>query len=248
MREFFLKNLQIILSFIIITLIIALITIFLLDIQIPHKTTISNNEIALNNPNDETTLPVAQEPTEEVSQEETKYFIDIKGAVKNPGVYEVTKGTIINDIIKLAGGLKSNASTKYLNLSKQVTNEMVIYIYTTTEEKNLGEKAISECTTSNANIKECEGSSTITTNQAAPNNQNTTNSASANQSNPQAKININTATEEELTTLNGIGSSKAKAIITYRQNNGPFKKIEDIQNVSGIGSSVYQQIKDYITI
>lgn len=61
-------------------------------------------------------------------------------------------------------------------------------------------------------------------------------------------VNINKATEEELKTLNGIGASKATAIISYREKNGEFKKIEDIKNVKGIGESCFEKIKDKIRI
>ena len=61
-------------------------------------------------------------------------------------------------------------------------------------------------------------------------------------------ININTATSEQLQTLSGIGESKAAAIISYREENGDFGSIEDIKNVSGIGDSTYEKIKDYITV
>ncbi|MBE6051409.1 MAG: competence protein ComEA [Clostridium sp.] len=61
-------------------------------------------------------------------------------------------------------------------------------------------------------------------------------------------VNINKATEEELKALNGIGASKATAIISYREKNGEFKKIEDIKNVKGIGESCFEKIKDKIRI
>lgn len=61
-------------------------------------------------------------------------------------------------------------------------------------------------------------------------------------------ININTATKDELDSLPGIGAVTAEAIIDYRTNIGVFKKIEDIMNVSGIGESSFEKIKDYITV
>lgn len=60
-------------------------------------------------------------------------------------------------------------------------------------------------------------------------------------------ININSASVSELDDLPGIGPSKAQAIITYREENGPFKAIEEIKNVSGIGESSFEKIKDLIT-
>lgn len=62
------------------------------------------------------------------------------------------------------------------------------------------------------------------------------------------KVDINRADSSQLTTISGIGPSKAEAIIAYRQENGPFKKIEDITKVSGIGDATYQKIKDKITV
>lgn len=67
------------------------------------------------------------------------------------------------------------------------------------------------------------------------------------ESNPDTKININTATAEELDSLPGIGNTKAEAVISYRQQNGPFQAIEDILNVPGIGPTIFEQIKEYIT-
>ena len=66
--------------------------------------------------------------------------------------------------------------------------------------------------------------------------------------NKDSKISINTANETTLMTLNGIGEKKAKAIVSYREQNGPFKCIEDITKVSGIGSSLFDKIKDFIKV
>lgn len=63
-----------------------------------------------------------------------------------------------------------------------------------------------------------------------------------------SKISINTATKEELMTLTGIGESKAKDIVDYREKNGPFKTIEELMKVNGIGENIFAQIKENITI
>lgn len=147
--------------------------------------------------------------------------VDIKGAVANPGVYHVTEGQIVNDVINLAGGLQAEADTSNLNLSKKVTDEMVITVYTKEEVKDLEKQdAIVE------SDKQEEEKNDETS----------------------GLVNLNTATLEELETLPGIGESKAKSIIEYRKNCGKFTKKEDLLNIKGIGDSVFAKLKDYITV
>ena len=73
-------------------------------------------------------------------------------------------------------------------------------------------------------------------------------SAQSQQSAPEAKININTASADELTTLPGIGPSYAQRIVEHREKNGPFKRVEDLLNVRGIGDKTFERIKDRITV
>ena len=169
--------------------------------------------------------------------------VDIKGAVLNPGVYIVNSNSCINDVIAMAGGLKSNASTKYINLSKKVADEMVINIFTTSQVKKLevNEPIKEECKCETIYINECNNSSII---QPGENNVN----VSGENVIKDKLISINSATKDELMQLNGIGEAKANAIIEYRNSNGDFNKIEDLKNVSGISDSLYEKIKDYITV
>lgn len=168
-----------------------------------------------------------------------KYYIDIKGFVKKPGVYEVTADNIVNDCIKLAGGLLKNADTTTINLSKKVSSEMVIYIPKKEE--------VIKTTTNTTVTKDQE-----IPNDAVVSDNNKSNSSISKDNNTQTPnrtlVNINTATIQELTTLSGIGDAKAQDIIDYRTLNGNFKTIEDIKNVSGIGEALYAKIKDYITV
>lgn len=175
---------------------------------------------------------------ESISEEQfTKYMVDIKGAVNSPGVYQLDSNLTVNDAIKIAGGLTKDADTSIINLAKKITDEMVIIIYTKEEVKN------SNVVDTVIKIveKEC----------ICPNIQNDgclNDDIKDNISNKDEKlVNINTATLEELETISGIGESKAKSIIEYRQKNGLFEKIEDIMNVEGIGESLYEKIKIYIT-
>ena len=168
--------------------------------------------------------------------------VDVKGEVKKPGVYEIKDTLIINDVIKLAGGLTKNGSTKNINLSKKVKNEMVIYICSK-KELNINNTSINNqelIENKNINIPEIASKEVYIENEERINDTNEVN-------NSNTLININSASKEELLTLTGIGEAKAEAIIQYRNEN-KFKTIDDIKNISGIGDSLFAKIKDYITV
>ena len=173
-------------------------------------------------------------------------FVDVKGAVTTPGVYELEEGKRIVDAISLAGGLTNKADTINLNLSKKLKDEMYIIVYTKSEiydyKKNNGSNDIScasvECICPDNNNDAC-----IKNNSG--NNQNKTQNENKSTGN---KISINTASKEDLMTLSGIGEAKADLIINYRNENGGFKSIEDIKSVKGIGDALYEKIKDNITL
>ena len=181
--------------------------------------------------------------------------VDIKGAVNNPGVYELVEGSIINNVIELAGGLKGTANTKYLNLSKKITDEMVINVFTSSEIKKMTEEEVKviveECICETEETIQCDGSSIIEVGDKTEDNNDVNNNDSSKDNvvlENNTKININTASLEELMTINGVGETKANAIIEYRDTSGGFKTIEEIKNVSGIGDALYNKIKDNITI
>ena len=126
---------------------------------------------------------------------------------------------IIDDAIKLAGGLKENADTMDINLSQKLTSEMVIVISSKSEEKGTSSES-----------KVSVGS--ITSNKV---------------NNSNGKVSLNTASLEELMTLSGIGEAKAKNIIAYR-NETPFTSIEELTNVKGIGEATFEKNKDRLTL
>ncbi len=174
---------------------------------------------------------VIKEKEEKKEEKTNQITIDIKGAIANPGVYQLTTENNVNDAINMAGGLKKDSDTSNINLSKKLSDEMVIIIYTKKEienEKNKNEIKCPPC--NNACIKEDDEKAKITAKEASE------------------KININTASIEELLTLNGIGEAKANAIIEYRNKNEGFKTTEDIKNVPGIGESAFEKIKNNITV
>ena len=168
-------------------------------------------------------------------------FVDVKGAVNAPGVYELEDGKRVIDAINLAGGFSDKADTINVNLSKRLTDEMFIVIYTKQEIYNY--KKSKETSNINCASFECvcpdvKNDACIEKNLKAENNKKEANN----------KVSINNATKEDLMSLTGIGESKANAIINYRNENGLFKQIEDIKNVSGIGDSVFEKIKNNITL
>lgn len=178
------------------------------------------------------------ENLKEIDEEIIKLNVDIKGAIKKPGVYKIDSNLTVNDVINIAGGLTENADTSVTNLAKKITDEMVIIIYTKEEVKksNIVDTVVKvvekECVCPNIQNDGCLNTEI---------KENITNKEN------EELVNINTATVEELQTITGIGESKAKSIIEYRKTNGNFKTIEDIKNVEGIGEKLYESIKIYIT-
>lgn len=189
-------------------------------------------------------------------EEKIYYYIDIKGYVNNPGVYSLEKGKRVVDAINIAGGLKKDANTSLLNLSKEISDQMVIVIYSNSEikeyekltetkkqeEKICNDKIINDACTSNTSTKNDNESKSNQNNQTSDNNkQNETKEE-------KLMININTAFKEELMKLKNVGESKALAIIEYRNKNGLFKTIDDLKNVSGIGDKLFESLKENITV
>lgn len=170
--------------------------------------------------------------------------VDIKGAVANEGVYELKEDSRVIDAVIASGGLLENASTRYLNLSKKLTDEAVIIVNTIEEINLLKEKDKNELPCekiSNACVEKKEVVTDIIYSEVLEEAKTETDKEELN-----TVVNINTASLEDLTKLDGIGESKAQKIIDYRNENGPFKSIEDIRNISGIGEKIYESIKEYI--
>ena len=164
-------------------------------------------------------------------------YVDVKGAVLKPGVYEIENDKRVIDAINLAGGLLEVSDTINLNLSRRLTDEMYIVVYTKEEIYNY-EK--------NKTQKDCPSFECVcpdVTNDAC-----ITNDVSKEKTDTNNKISINNSSKEELMTVPGIGEVKANSIIEYRTQNGGFKTLEEVKNVSGIGDSTYEKIKEYISL
>ena len=188
---------------------------------------------------------------EKIEEEKIYYYVDVKGYVNNPGVYSIEKGKRVVDVINKAGGLKKDANTSLLNLSMEVRDAMVIIVYSNSElnnyqalqEKNkTTEEICHENIQNDACICNTESDDTSKINETSSKDEATSSNEVS------SKININKASLEELMTLKNIGESKAKAIIEYRTTVGLFKTIDEIKNVSGIGDTIFESLKDYITV
>ena len=182
---------------------------------------------------------IKKEKKEETIEKVEEYMVDIKGEVNNPGIYKLKKGSRIIDVVGEAGGLTESADTSVINLSKKITDEMVIIIYSRQEVENWVATKQQEEYLQKKCLLEEEGQ--------VENDACIEEKTESEKKQPSAMVNINTATKEELMTLSGIGETKAEAIISYREKT-PFQKIEDLKNVSGIGDSTFEEIKSNITV
>lgn len=166
--------------------------------------------------------------------------VDIKGEIIYPGIYELEEDSRVIDVINKAGGLTDSADTTVINLSKKIKDEMVIIIYSHEQVEDFKKTKEDESNIINKCIQK-DSDSLVNDACIGEDNSSANNSLSS-------LININTSSLEELKTLPGVGDSKAKSIIDYRNTNGEFKSIEEIKNVDGIGDGLYDQIKTLITI
>lgn len=171
-----------------------------------------------------------------------KIYVYITGEVNNPGVVVLPYGSRISDAIDCAGGVTHNADIMKVNLVYMLQDGMKVNIPSSKELKN------------NPNFEYITMSSGDEKNDANSNSGKASESTSDDKSSKNesafkiSNVNINTATQTELETLPGIGPSLALRIINYRKENGKFKSIEELKNVSGIGDNKYAEIKKYIYV
>lgn len=169
------------------------------------------------------------------AEDAANVIVHMCGQVEFPGVYELPSGSRIIDGVEAAGGFAENACPEAVNLSSVLQDSQRIYIPSVeeTEGISLYNMALSEdaCEKSENASGTAKGGGT-----------------SGNAVGAAGKININTADESTLTLITGIGETRAKSIIKYRENHGGFKRIEDIMNVSGIGEASFEKMKDMITV
>lgn len=144
----------------------------------------------------------------------TDIYVSIFGEVTLPGVYIMSDGSRIYELINKAGGTTMDADISGINMVALLTDGTQLYVPSLYSESDSGKAAYPY-------------------ESSLPSN---------------GKVNINNADVSELMTITGIGSSRANAIVSYREKNGKFKSVSDIMNVSGIKEKTYESIKDYICV
>lgn len=160
---------------------------------------------------------IEKDSEDHIADDNDQIKVHISGQINREGVYEVEDGDRLDDLIKQAGGLSPDADNKSLNLAMKLEDQMKIYI--PSENEILDQENV--------------GANQIVS---------TPDSISEN-----GKININTASKEELMTLPNVGEKRAQAIIDYRESK-KFETIEEIKNVTGIGEKFYQAMIELITV
>lgn len=160
-----------------------------------------------------------------------KIVVEIKGEVKNPNVYVLENGSRIYELIEKVGGPTEEADLSNINRALYLSDGQCIVVRNMNDDKEEETGSLEENLSGNSieTVKNSLGEK-------------------GESSEKNSIININTASKETLMTLNGIGESKAQAIIDYREEIGGFKSIDDITNISGIGEKTLEKIKDKISI
>ncbi|MBA2795717.1 helix-hairpin-helix domain-containing protein [Streptococcus porcinus] len=161
----------------------------------------------------------AREIASAQEQANKEIVVDIKGAVKQEGVYRLNKESRVTDLIKKAGGLTESADRRAVNLAQKLSDGSVVYIAKVGENRSV-----------------------------IPNEENGSDSSTIEKEKLDLKININVAKLEDLTKIPGIGEKRAKEIIDVRDSQGGFKKLEDLLKISGIGQKTLEKLKDDISI
>ncbi len=158
--------------------------------------------------------------TEEIKEKELLY-VYVCGAVQSPGVYTLPEGSRVCDLFEAANGLTKDAATDYWNQARLLVDGEMLYVPTIEEAKE---------------------------SQMGRSDSSSDRNDSTDANNTSGKININTASLEQLMEIPGIGESKARAIITYRDTNGGFSSIEEVMNIEGIKEGVFSKMKEYIVV
>lgn len=146
--------------------------------------------------------------------------VDVKGAVKSPGIFTAQAGDRVIDLISAAGSFTDKADKDKVNFAQIVEDQMVIYVPEIGEE----DKGYLE------NMQVGSSGDAVSGGTSG------------------GLVNLNTATQEDLETLTGIGPSKANAILEYRETVGKFKEVDELKKVTGIGDKTFERLRDSISV
>lgn len=162
---------------------------------------------------------LAEPISSQQSSQPDKIYVDLKGAVKHPGVYALDQGSRVFDLLEMAGGLTEDAAERALNQAQLLVDQQSLYVPTMEEWEVESQGPQANVVGSQAPLV------------SSPNS---------------GKVNINQADLAQLETLPGIGAKKAQAIIDYRTANGSFHSLEDLGKVKGIGPKMLEKLKDLV--
>ena len=192
---------------------------FLSDIEETERYTQENADLHGSNTETDVTDTEVSVETEELLQ------VFVCGAVENPGVYRLKEDARVYEAVDAAGGFSPEADRDWLNLAETVQDGGKLRVYTMEETAGLREQGFEE-----------------------PDMRDGRSDVNGEENGTDRKINLNTASREQLMTLPGIGEAKAEAVIAYREEHGSFQNIEEIKRISGIKDAVFLKIKDRITV
>lgn len=158
----------------------------------------------------------AEQTDGQTEVQQSLIYVQVSGAVNEPGVYALQEGSRVFEAIALAGGVNGEADIQSLNQAKPLTDGEMIYVLNAQEAQEAAEAG---------NVTEEQ-----------------------NQSQDDDRVNLNTATKEELMQLPGIGAAKAERILAWREENGSFAQIEDLMKIEGIKEGVFSKIEDCVKV
>lgn len=176
--------------------------------------------------------------TTETSLADTVY-VDVKGAVKHPGMYRLKGDARLMDAIEAAGGCVPKADKSAVNLAQKIKDQSLISIPYQHQKHGAIVKYPDDAAATPASTAKDANSSV---------NQGQDASATGTSGAKSDKININTATATDLTKLDGIGEKRAETIIRYRTEHGSFKSVDDLKNISGIGEKTVAKLKEQVIV
>jgi competence protein ComEA len=176
--------------------------------------------------------PVAASPAAPPPATKKEIWVHVTGAVQKPGVYQLPEGARLAEALTAAGGSLSEGRPDELNLAEVLADGAKVWVPTAAELKPV-EGGAPPPVSMKGTIQPVHATAGGTTSGTAK---------------AGGKVNLNTATANELDGLDGIGPTLAARILEYRQTHGPFKSVQDLTKVKGIGTSTLAKFRDRVTV